>query len=186
MSCRGSKPTIAVILILSVSSLDGRPVQAECKLLTTFDGGGSLIARPDEPVGQSFVACQDGLITNIAFPVGPRTQPSVTLGFGPGIDILAPTFTLVQSIAPTAQRARFEVAIPVTQGTVYAISLEPAYGVFYLREIVGTAYPDGSTIVVEQGVSVPRNSDIEFSVTITDAPVPARASTWGVIKSTYR
>jgi len=58
--------------------------------------------------------------------------------------------------------------------------------VFFRREAAGTSYAAGTRIAVENGISVPRSTDLDFTMTISDLPVPTRVSTWGTLKAIYR
>jgi hypothetical protein len=161
-------------------------IDAECLISTADQVGSGVFATPTAPLGQSFIACEDGMITNIAVWVGLSTLPQYRFGLRQGTDILVDDYVVTGSIPTGAQRLRFTPMYPVTKGTVYSLSLAPITGSLSLPETNGTSYPDGSTIAVVQGASVPRNTDLIFAVTITDGPVPAAAATWGKIKSTYR
>jgi hypothetical protein len=179
------------VVITMVFSLAGAvfgvsPLGAECRLATTNLGGSTIFATPTAPVGQSFVACQDGLITNIAVFVGLSNQPSVRLGLQPGTDLLAPTYSELGTIPPDAARIRFTPGFPVTNGMVYSLSLTPISGVLSLPLVLESSYAEGTALAVEQGVSVALESDLEFAVTISDPVVPAVVATWGALKSLYR
>jgi len=173
-------------LALAVLLLGAHPAGADCSIAIPNVGGAAVIARPTAPVGQSFVACADGLITHIALYVGISTQASVRLGLEAGTDLLAPAFTQLGTIPTGATRILFHPGFPVTGGMLYSLSLAPISGVLYMGQIEGTTYPDGSLITVEGDVSVLQSTDLPFSVAISDAPVPARIATWGEVKFIYR
>jgi hypothetical protein len=177
---------IRALFALGFCICTAQRIDAECLISTPNGGGGGTFATPTSPAGQSFVACQNGFITNVAIWVGVSTQPVVTLGLQAGIDLLAPEYTATKVIPTGADRIRFTPMFPVTQGSVYSLSLTPASGSLSFAELPGSSYTEGSRIAVVGGQSVPLNTDIVFAVTITDGSVPSAAATWGKIKSIYR
>ena len=159
-------------------------VGAECMINNLTHGGSSVFATPTAPIGQSFVACQDGIITNVAVGIGQATLPQVRLGLQPGTDLQVDGYSLAGVIQSGASRIRFTPVFPVTKGMVYSLSMAPVTGSLMLPR--GASYTEGSLIAIVQGVSTPQDADMEFAVTITDAAVPAAAATWGRLKSIYR
>jgi len=69
----------------------------------------------------------------------------------------------------------------------YSLSLTPASGVFGLAYTGGEVIPGGTLIQVINGESVPQDSDLAVSITISpDTAVPVRNETWGAVKAIYR
>jgi hypothetical protein len=168
---------------LFAALLAAHPVWADCQLGTPMQpiAGVIMHATPTAPLGQSFVACQDGLITGITVTFNGSTQPSVRLGLQSGTDILAPTYT--ETINVISPRMMFSPSFPVKGGEVYSLSITPASGVVRLFL---NGYAGGTLLTVENGLVVERPADLQFLVSITDPPVPATLATWGALKSTYR
>ena len=111
---------------LASAALTVHRVDADCEFFTPNAGGTGAIATPTSPIGQSFVACQDGIITNLAVWVGPSTVAPVRLGLQAGTDLLATDYSQMGLITPDARRVRFTTTFAVTNGMVYSLSLTPA------------------------------------------------------------
>jgi len=95
---------IRALFALGFCICTAQRIDAECLISTPNGGGGGTFATPTSPAGQSFVACQNGFITNVAIWVGVSTQPVVTLGLQAGIDLLAPEYTATKVIPTGADR----------------------------------------------------------------------------------
>jgi hypothetical protein len=148
----------------------------------------TAVATPTSPVGQSFVACQNGVITRLYAYVGVATVAPVHLGLQHGIDLASPEFVQTASFPSLSRLFDFTMSYPVTAGTLYSFSMTPSAGLIPLIQTIGTRYPDGSLIVTEQGASIPKtNLDLEFTVIFSPDPVvPTRRATWGSLKTSYR
>ena len=183
--------SLALILALSCAPagpiLGPGPVEAFCWISAgNPDGGANATATISAPLGQSFVPCEDGIITNITAQVGGGSGPSHILGLQTGTDLLAPIYTQAGSILPGNSRIVFNPGFPVASGVVYSFSLTPVSGVLRLIQVDPLLYAGGTMLQVVEGVSVPRPADLLFSMVISDPPVPTSIVTWGQIKSTYR
>ncbi len=187
MRARTPKIVIAGVA-LAIALATTRDAGADCAIGTPREANSTAIATPTTPVGESFVACEDGIITNLAVYVGLYTQPSFRIGLQQGIDLLHPETVVVGDIPAGATRIRVDPGFRVVAGRLYSFSVAPTSGTLRLLQITGTAYPEGSLLLVDQGIVTPRPEiDLQFSLTtMGDPPVPAVASTWGAIKSTYR
>jgi hypothetical protein len=170
---------------LAILLLGARPAEAQCTIDTTVPAAVAIVSTPTAPLGQSFTACQSGIVTNIAIIVSYSTRDSLLLGLQRGTDLTAPELTQLTTWVQGARRVRFTPSFPVTGGMTYSFSIAPLVGILNLGMVDG--YPDGSLLQVDQGVTVVRNGDMEFSLTISPEPVvPARVATWGRLKATYR
>jgi len=84
---------------------------AQCSIDNFPDAASTIVASPTAPVGQSFVACQTGIVTNVAILVGFSTQALASLGLQSGTDLWVPAYTktalFVRTIAASGLSHRF-------------------------------------------------------------------------------
>ena len=163
------------------------PARAQCTIDSAQPAGLVVVAAPDAPLGQSFVACQDGIVTNVAVPIAWAVHEQIRLGLQHGTDLLAPEYTQVGLFVQGSRRIRWVTSFPVSAGQAYSLSVTPLDGALGLANAPGSAIPDGTMLAVVGGVTTGRSDDLQVTITVSPEPiVPARPATWGGLKFVYR
>ena len=180
---------LAGFIVLAVHSPNSA---ADCTIdqSTCTDHGFSANVGPSpDIIGQSFTACQTGVVTSVTFNANLVT-PGLTLGLEVGTNICAPSYTQSVSAVQGSNTVVLDTPFPVTDGAVYSFGLQPSGGhsPLMLWGCGEDVYAGGIYCLCGAGhVFVPYPQfDLAFTVQITTEPTPTRANTWGSVKDLYR
>jgi len=172
--------------IVTAASPAGASEPVACEYRTARAHIQQIVLTPSTPVGQSFVACESGVLSLVSFEVELFTTYEARIVIREGVDLLAPGTAFLRPMFLFQRRVNFNPAYPVVAGRTYSVSFGPTDGtfrVYYNRDDI----PSGTAFRVLDGVSVAvPEYDADFSAQITDPPVPAAPSSWGAVKSIYR
>jgi len=175
---------LAACIVFATYSADA---DAQCAIDPPFSISGAVSANPPAGLGQSFVACQTGLVTRISFSVLEPSSGPIRLGLQHGTDLTAPRHAQSVILDAGLNTIVLDAPFRVTQGTLYSFGLLPTSGTIEVRYDDDSPHTDGSIIQSNGTASTPRPGDLIFRVEIApSAPGSTISSTWGAIKGLYR
>ena len=205
------------LCLLATLSIITTTALANCTITqTTFTtGNAGLRARGFCPftvnksaVGQSFIACESGLLESIEVdvsnltggPVAPGTDPytgqQTTLAISAAAHTLSPDFSQTVNLSIGVNVLVLSIPFPVTAGNTYSFSLTPpdapsncqgSSQLNLLTQRNTNPYPDGIAfqINITNGTPpIPSSHDLKFEVQITSVAPPSAGiptvSEWGL------
>jgi hypothetical protein len=145
--------------------------------------------------GQSFVACSNGVITDIRWHNSasqPSTATSLTLEIAagdPNFVVWVPTYTQVASIVTGTNTIHLTTPVAVVSGQSYTFLLRPGSGTLRPQaNFGGNPYAGGQLKIWAAGngfVFTDASSDLLFEVVIAGS-VALEPVGWSAIKNLYR
>ena len=106
------------------------PAGAQCTIQSVPDQitTRAMYVTPTFAVGQSFTACQSGIVAYVLFREMGIPVKTLNFGMQHGTDLCAPEYTSSVKVTLDASRLRVFTNFRVVQGEVYSFSIAPAGG----------------------------------------------------------
>jgi hypothetical protein len=175
---------LAGCLVLATPCVDA---DAQCTIDPPFSISGGVSANPPGGLGQSFMACQTGVVTRISFSVLEPSSGPVRLGLQAGTDLSAPRYSQSVNLDGGSNTIVLDTPFRVTEGTVYSFGLLPTAGTIAVLYDDDGPLTEGSIIQSSPAISGPRRGDLIFRVEIEPRdPRPTTPCTWGAVKELFR
>ena len=189
--------SLKLVILLSFLVFKLSLVNGQNCTIHEIDGGDSFISIfPSETYGQTFMSCQNGVITSLSLGIDASTPVftntyNLKIGIEPGAgNFLAgaaiATFNIVAADAGNSITINLPTPIPVTNGLEYRFEINSPstnFGVISINVNSTSDFTDGN-IVIANGTYF-NSQDFDFSVNIENqpavvgSPIPT-ISQWGL------